>query len=281
MHDLLFSAVLLQTSLSGLQHSRTLGQGCTEIKKFVSSFLALREIEKKRLKESGLVFSSRDLRRQIAAQTVDERESGTTTDRYGGGAKEQALERQNAGTATSADLAVLEGKACAWCGGRIAQAGSTYCSQSCAEDGRLRRGGMYASSRVREQVFGLEGGVCRKCKIDAHALYTRIVSLQPPERLNALCNVNWNLPKSSVALERLLQNPKESDFWQADHIVAVAEGGGSCGLENLQTLCTPCHREETNKLRSRLRLGSKVVGEKRKQMDIRAALGMTSKRPKP
>lgn len=39
--------------------------------------------------------------------------------------------------------------------------------------------------------------------------------------------------------------------WQADHIRPVAEGGGSCGLENLRTLCTACHNRETAKLAAR------------------------------
>ena len=106
------------------------------------------------------------------------------------------------------------------------------------------------------------------------ALFLRIHALQPAERLNALCNANWYLPKTNRALERLLQNPREGDFWQADHIVAVAEGGGGCGLENLRTLCTPCHQNETEKLKYRLRLNktstSSADGKKcKKDMDLR------------
>lgn len=41
-------------------------------------------------------------------------------------------------------------------------------------------------------------------------------------------------------------------FWQSDHINPVAEGGGSCGLDNLRTLCTPCHAVETARLSARL-----------------------------
>lgn len=37
----------------------------------------------------------------------------------------------------------------------------------------------------------------------------------------------------------------DSNLWQADHIQPVAEGGGACGLENIQTLCTPCHKRKT------------------------------------
>lgn len=35
------------------------------------------------------------------------------------------------------------------------------------------------------------------------------------------------------------------DFWQADHVLEVALGGGACGIENLQTLCRSCHAEKT------------------------------------
>ncbi|MDE1160317.1 MAG: HNH endonuclease signature motif containing protein [Acidobacteriaceae bacterium] len=41
-------------------------------------------------------------------------------------------------------------------------------------------------------------------------------------------------------------------LWDADHILPVAEGGGECDLENLRTLCLPCHREATAELRLRL-----------------------------
>lgn len=33
--------------------------------------------------------------------------------------------------------------------------------------------------------------------------------------------------------------------WQADHIIAVVNGGGGCGLDGYQTLCVPCHKKKT------------------------------------
>lgn len=30
-------------------------------------------------------------------------------------------------------------------------------------------------------------------------------------------------------------------LWDADHMVPVSEGGGCCGLDNIATLCVPCH----------------------------------------
>ena len=52
--------------------------------------------------------------------------------------------------------------------------------------------------------------------------------------------------------DRRLTEPVEGDFWQADHEIPVSEGGGCCSLENIRTLCVPCHRLETEKLRVRL-----------------------------
>lgn len=36
-----------------------------------------------------------------------------------------------------------------------------------------------------------------------------------------------------------------SRFWDVDHIVPVAEGGGDAGPDGLRTLCIKCHRGET------------------------------------
>ena len=33
--------------------------------------------------------------------------------------------------------------------------------------------------------------------------------------------------------------------WQADHIKEVRHGGGGCGIEGFQTLCSYCHKEKT------------------------------------
>jgi hypothetical protein len=46
---------------------------------------------------------------------------------------------------------------------------------------------------------------------------------------------------------------RRRSFWDADHILPVVEGGGECDLGNIRTLCLWCHREETGKLRDRLR----------------------------
>ncbi|KAL3922926.1 MAG: hypothetical protein SGARI_006339 [Bacillariaceae sp.] len=229
-----------------------------EIKSFVDQYMTLREVEKKYLQEGGKAYSGKHLRQAVLQDAP--LSAPASNSRYTGGAKERAREKLENGEADDDDMAVLQGHKCAYCGGNLSTASrrkgveSTYCSRECAEQGRLKRGGMYSSSQLRSQLFALEGGVS--------------------ERLNALCNAGWKLPKTAKSLERLLQDPKEGDFWQADHEVAVAEGGGGCNLDNLRTLCVPCHAVETEKLHKRLKLSGKR-GNKDSVEDLSAAKRQT------
>eukprot|EP00557_Chaetoceros_sp_GSL56_P007692 CAMPEP_0176504824 /NCGR_PEP_ID=MMETSP0200_2-20121128/16158_1 /TAXON_ID=947934 /ORGANISM="Chaetoceros sp., Strain GSL56" /LENGTH=930 /DNA_ID=CAMNT_0017904319 /DNA_START=273 /DNA_END=3065 /DNA_ORIENTATION=+ len=234
---------------------------CSEIKVFVSTYISLREVEKRSIQQYPNPIKCHDVKNTLRKIATDSMATQfQTTERYCGGRKEEALKNLSLGIATDKDHRIINGESCAWCGKHLTQAAmskdveSTYCSQECAEEGRLRRGGMYASTRVRAQVFSLENGICQKCGIDANALYLKVHALEPPERLNALMSANWRLPKTQKALHNLLHNPKEADFWQADHILPVAQGGGDASLDNYRTLCTPCHLVETERLTSRLKL---------------------------
>ena len=47
----------------------------------------------------------------------------------------------------------------------------------------------------------------------------------------------------NISLKRKLWKRKfGGGLWDADHIIPVKKGGGSCGLENLRTLCISCHK---------------------------------------
>jgi len=112
---------------------------------------------------------------------------------------------------------------CRWCQLEIlARRRRTFCSEYCVHQWRLRSDPGY----LRDQVFARDRGICTACgKARAEAL--------------AL----WGL--KTVQARRSL--------WDADHILPVAEGGGQCDLDNIRTLCLPCHREATADLRLRLR----------------------------
>ena len=46
--------------------------------------------------------------------------------------------------------------------------------------------------------------------------------------------------------------------WQADHIKAVHQGGGLCSVSNLQTLCTVCHMQKTDRQNRERKLGHPI-----------------------
>jgi 5-methylcytosine-specific restriction protein A len=41
---------------------------------------------------------------------------------------------------------------------------------------------------------------------------------------------------------------RRKSYWDADHIIPVCEGGGECTLENMRSLCVPCHQLVTKDL---------------------------------
>lgn len=51
-------------------------------------------------------------------------------------------------------------------------------------------------------------------------------------------------------IERGVIHRKRKSWWEADHILPVVEGGDS-NLDNIRTLCIPCHRTATAELRAR------------------------------
>uniref|UniRef100_A0A8C1IDA0 Zinc finger, RAN-binding domain containing 3 n=1 Tax=Cyprinus carpio TaxID=7962 RepID=A0A8C1IDA0_CYPCA len=119
-----------------------------------------------------------------------------------------------------------------WAGG--------FCSPACMEDFQLRSNQAYMRTRVLET----EQGVCQHCGLNAHQLYVQVRDAPCTHRKEILDNT-WLAQLPLKQLNEMIQNPVEGQFWQVDHINPVYRGGGQCSLENLQTLCTVCHRMRT------------------------------------
>ena len=109
----------------------------------------------------------------------------------------------------------------------------TFCSEACVHEWRLRS----STSYLRECVLARDRGVCALCGIDTIALRRRILRLPFGRRV--------------IEMRTLGIIRGRKSWWEADHILAVVEGGDSC-LENIRTLCIPCHRGVTAALRIRL-----------------------------
>lgn len=88
-----------------------------------------------------------------------------------------------------------------------------------------------------EQVHARDRGVCVACQRDCNALFRKIRVTKRACRKRRMEELG--LPAYLLRRRR---------YWEVDHIRAVVEGGGSCGLENLRTLCWECHRKVTREL---------------------------------
>jgi len=115
---------------------------------------------------------------------------------------------------------------CRQCSTEVPVGRRTFCSTACVDVWRIRTDPGF----LRLKVWERDHAICARCGVDS-------VATAPPWR-------NGSARKNRAR--------GTGDLWQADHIVPVAEGGGECGIDNLRTLCTACHRAETAALRKRL-----------------------------
>ena len=127
---------------------------------------------------------------------------------------------------------------CRWCELEIlASRRRTFCSDYCVHQHRLRTDPGY----LRDQVFARDHGICQSCQADTVGIYA------------ALKRARGRAREAGLSIYGMKTITSRRSLWDADHILPVAEGGGQCDLDNLRTLCLPCHREATAQLRLRLR----------------------------
>jgi 5-methylcytosine-specific restriction endonuclease McrA len=101
---------------------------------------------------------------------------------------------------------------------------------------------------MRQRVYQRDKGVCARCGVDTAVLgnvlaaeWERVkMARTAPERREREAfrkRYRWYFSRTS--------------YWDADHIKPVSEGGGECSLDNMRTLCVPCHQVVTRELAKR------------------------------
>lgn len=130
---------------------------------------------------------------------------------------------------------------CLLCHREVPKGRRSWCSQDCVD--------CYLDdhdwNRLRRKVYRRDRGVCALCGTDCRALKAEFRRIR-----NQMDG--WNTESEWLKQNGIPVARADSDFWDADHIRPVSEGGRNL-LENLRTLCIPCHQKETHDLRQRLK----------------------------
>jgi 5-methylcytosine-specific restriction protein A len=165
---------------------------------------------------------------------------------------------------------------CRWCGRKLTAKRRTFCGEECVHEWKCRTDPGYQAT----QVLKRDGGVCALCSRNCLALERELLNIARMDlaihmrradtavilsllgRTDLYVGFHVRCDQLGLSKKRRLQIGTRR-FWDMDHRVPVAEGGGACGLENLRTLCWVCHDGETAKLRARLRGIKKTIPRKR------------------
>ena len=138
---------------------------------------------------------------------------------------------------------------CRWCQSVVGKGRKSYCSRACDIEVAIRT----SASSLRYHVKQRDRGVCADCGLDTQRLkriFDHAVRSFYEIEHGIGTTHGWWLPhlagRVGWVFEQLGFNGNQS-FWQADHIVEVSAGGDS-GLDNIQTLCVPCHKAKTKKM---------------------------------
>lgn len=125
---------------------------------------------------------------------------------------------------------------------------------------RVKRSGI-GWTRARKLVFERDRGVCKRCGLNTEHLrqaitwyYTWLLNryrLLTGSTFAASVEAKTELHAFIKALSIPHHLALRHDLWQAHHRVAVIDGGDH-RIEDLETVCLPCHKKETALLARRL-----------------------------
>lgn len=137
---------------------------------------------------------------------------------------------------------------CYNCNGPLPKGKPFNCSSKCSEEWRCKT----SPSHLRFVLFQRDKGICALCDSDTVDLKKQYDAIRTRLKQTHTYRYQDGEAGDFLKLHGIPWGRIISDWWDADHIVPVTEGGGECGTDNLRTLCIPCHKKETAELHRRL-----------------------------
>ncbi len=138
---------------------------------------------------------------------------------------------------------------CRYCAQEVSGRRRTFCSDACVSEWKVRTQPGYAKELIKKR----DDGICEICRTDCFAGYRETRAHKSRQGLLGLFDM--------------------------DHRTPVVEGGGSCGLENLRTLCRACHLKVTAQLAARLAFRRKARKWFLRAQPTNARVGIRQARP--
>lgn len=137
---------------------------------------------------------------------------------------------------------------CRGCGEPVPKGRRNWCGQECIDRHLLRNNGATA----RAKTFERDHGVCAECARDTEALKAKLERwFRAVHERDSMAQYRRRMDDPHRLRWHLRLKWRQTHLWEMDHILPVVEGGGGCGLDNLRTLCRPCHRRATKALARR------------------------------
>ncbi|ANQ09354.1 DNA helicase [Plasmodium coatneyi] len=126
----------------------------------------------------------------------------------------------------------------------ICDESNMFCEGNCRKIYFLKK----SSTTIRRLIYERDKGVCNICKLDCTNLIRQIKN-QKYFSINE--KIDYFVKRYPLFIEDInhltfiLEKPMEGHIWNVDHILPVFRGGGEASFDNLQTLCTFCHKKKT------------------------------------
>jgi len=130
---------------------------------------------------------------------------------------------------------------CRWCKREVAPPRITFCSKECVHEHRMRTNTSY----MKTLVYKRDKAICAICGTDTKIIARDILVSRSEKNFDEVkaLHEKWGVHKK----RRVWKRKWGGGLWDADHVVRVEHGGGMCGMENIRTLCIPCHKSIAKK----------------------------------